>query len=132
MSPLRCWIPSSFVAATPLAAEAADAAAVGAGELARLAGGLVLILGLIMGLAYAAQRVRRLQQGHAKHLRIVEGLALGTRDRLLLVEVDGERLLLGLAGGRIERLHVLAPDAACPTFAADYSRAGGAPAEARP
>lgn len=111
---------------------AAEAGSVGVGELFRLAGGLVLILALILGLAYAAQRVKRLQQGQARHLKVVEALSLGTRDRLLLVEADGERLLLALAGGRIERLHVLAPGVPAHRFAAELATAGGQPTEAVP
>jgi flagellar protein FliO/FliZ len=42
-----------------------------------------------------------------RHLKVIDALALGARERLLLVDVAGERVLLGLAGGRIERLHVL-------------------------
>ena len=59
------------------------------------------------GVALAAQRLRLGRGASGKHLRIVDALALGTRERLLLVDVAGERVLLGVAGGRIERLHVL-------------------------
>ena len=55
---------------------------------------------------------------------------LASAERLLLVEADGERLLLALAGGRIERLHVLAPGVPAHRFAAELATAGGQPAEA--
>jgi len=90
----------------------ASAPAVGAGELAKVAGGLVLVLALIAGLGWAAQRMRQGRGTGARHLRILDALPLGTRERLMLVEVDGERVLIGIAGGRIERLHALAPKAA--------------------
>jgi flagellar protein FliO/FliZ len=40
-------------------------------------------------------------------IKIVATQALGPRDRLVLVQVGGEQLLLGLTPGRIAPLHVL-------------------------
>ncbi len=71
-------------------------------------GGLALVLLLIVALAYLSQRVGRLQHRRGQHIQILEGLPLSTRERLLLVDVDGERVLLGVSGGHIERLHVCA------------------------
>ena len=93
------------VAANPALA---SAPVVGAGELGKVAGGLLLVLALIAGLGWAAQRLRQGRGTGGRHLRIVDALPLGTRERLVLVEVDGERVLIGIAGGRIERLHALA------------------------
>ncbi|MEM7543311.1 MAG: flagellar biosynthetic protein FliO [Pseudomonadota bacterium] len=39
---------------------------------------------------------------------------MGTRDRLMLVEVDGQRLLLGVSGNGIQPLHVYAAPAENP------------------
>jgi len=94
-------VPAGSVAA-PTAAEP-----VGLSTLGQVFGALALVLVLIFGLAIAVQRMKLGRGASGKHLRIVDALALGTRVRLLLVDVAGERVLLGLAGGRIERLHVL-------------------------
>ncbi len=94
-------VPAGSVAA-PTAAEP-----VGLSTLGQVFGVLALVLVLIFGLAIAVQRMNLGRGASGKHLRIVDALALGTRERLLLVDVAGERVLLGLAGGRIERLHVL-------------------------
>ncbi|MGE3771439.1 MAG: flagellar biosynthetic protein FliO [Gammaproteobacteria bacterium] len=102
-------LPLTALAAVPAAAPAAS---VGLTQFAQVFGALVLILGLIFGLAVAAQRLRLGRGASGRHLRIVDALALGTRERLLLVDVAGERVLLGVAAGRIERLHVLPPGAA--------------------
>lgn len=88
----------------------------GLGELGQVAGSLVLVLLLIGGLAWGAQRLRLTKGSAGRHLRVVDALSLGTRERLLLVEVDGERLLLGVAGGQLRRLHVLSAPA-IPEFA---------------
>lgn len=106
-----------FTAACADAARAADTAAqaaapLGVGKLTEVFGALALVVLLIFGLALAAQRLRLGRGASGKHLQVVDALALGARERLLLVDVAGERVLLGVAGGRIERLHVLASSAA--------------------
>ncbi len=102
-------LPTAVLATAPAATPAAQ---VGLSQFAQVFGALVLVLVLIVGLALSAQRLRLGRGTNGRHLRIVDALALGTRERLLLVDVAGERVLLGVAGGRIERLHVLPPGAA--------------------
>lgn len=100
-----------FAPSLALAATEAAPAAVGMSQLAQVLGALALVLVMIFGLALASQRLRLGRGANGRHLRIVDALSLGARERLLLVEVAGERVLLGVAGGRIERLHVLAAGA---------------------
>jgi flagellar protein FliO/FliZ len=103
--------PLLAVALAAPVARAADAlpatSPVGLGELAQVVGALALVVVLIFGLAVAAKRMRLGRGMSGRHLKVIDALALGARERLLLVDVAGERVLLGLAGGRIERLHVL-------------------------
>lgn len=100
-----------LVPSLTLAASDAAPATVGMSQLAQVLGALALVLVMIFGLALASQRLRLGRGANGRHLRIVDALSLGARERLLLVEVAGERVLLGVAGGRIERLHVLAAGA---------------------
>ena len=96
----------------PVAAQAAPgapAAPVGLSQIGQVIGALLLVVIAIFVVAALAQRVRRLQQGRGRLLQVVDGIALSARDRLVLVDVAGERLLLGVSPGRIERLHVLPP-----------------------
>lgn len=118
---LGLYLVPGCVAAAPAQAPAAS---VGFSQLAQVLGALVLVLVLIFGLATAAQRLRLGRGANGRHLRIVDALALGARDRLLLVDVAGERVLLGVAAGRIERLHVLS---ATPATAAAETPAAGFP-----
>jgi flagellar protein FliO/FliZ len=100
-----CW-----TVLLPLASEAAPsapAAPVGLSQIGQVIGALMLVVLAILVVAALAQRVRRLQQGRGRVLQIVDGIALSARDRLVLVDVAGERLLLGVSPGRIERLHIL-------------------------
>lgn len=58
--------------------------------------GLFTVLGLIMGMAWLARKLRARVPGFAGQLNVVESTALGPRERLCIVEVDGKRLLLGV------------------------------------
>jgi flagellar protein FliO/FliZ len=81
---------------------------------------LVGIVGLIFVLAYLARRLPGITTRANGALRLLDALSLGTRERLVLIEVEGERLVLAISPGRIERLHVLARAPAVP---ADFTAA---------
>ena len=69
--------------------------------------GLVVVIGLILGLAWAVRKYGRLPTNNQIEMKVLGGLSLGTRERAVLVEVEGKRLLLGIAPGRVETLHVM-------------------------
>ena len=66
--------------------------------------GLGLVVGLILGLAWLLRRLGHFQAGSDSRLRIIGGLSLGGRERLILVQVDNKRLLLGVTPGNIQSL----------------------------
>ena len=103
-------LPLSVLAAEPVAT-AAVAPAVGsgvAGQLAQLVLGLLLVLGLIFFLAWLLRRVQQAgPAGKGQVIDIIGSRALGPRDRLVLVQVGNEQILLGLSPGTITALHVL-------------------------
>ncbi|AUM68899.1 flagellar biosynthetic protein FliO [Pseudomonas fluorescens] len=103
-------LPLSVLAAEPVAtAAAAPAAGSGvAGQLAQLVLGLLLVLGLIFFLAWMLRRVQQAgPAGKGQVIDIIGSRALGPRDRLVLVQVGNEQILLGLSPGTITALHVL-------------------------
>ena len=103
-------LPLSVLAAEPVATAAvAPAASSGvAGQLAQLVLGLLLVLGLIFFLAWMLRRVQQAgPAGKGQVIDIVGSRALGPRDRLVLVQVGNEQILLGLSPGTITALHVL-------------------------
>ncbi len=79
---------------------------IGATRVAQTALVLVGIIALIFGLAYVARRVQNIPGRTSGTLKIVDALVVGARERVVLLEVDGERLLIAVAGGRIDPLHV--------------------------
>jgi len=103
-------LPFSVLAAEPVATAAATSASGSgvAGQLAQLVIGLLLVLGLIFFLAWLLRRVQQAgPAGKGQVIDIVSTRALGPRDRLVLVQVGNEQILLGLSPGSITALHVL-------------------------
>jgi len=77
------------------------------GQILQLVLGLVLVLGLIFLLAWALRRVQQASPRGAQAIELISSKALGPRDRLVLVQVGSEQILLGLSPGSITALHVL-------------------------
>lgn len=79
------------------------------GQLVQLLLGLLLVIGVIFLLAWLVRRVQHsLPMSKSEQtIRLVATQALGPRERLLLVQVGKEQVLLGLTPGTIEPLHVM-------------------------
>ncbi|CDZ92887.1 MULTISPECIES: flagellar biosynthetic protein FliO [Pseudomonadaceae] len=119
-------LPALLLAMPVMAAEpAANMSGVDVGgQLTKLLLGLLLVVGLIFLLAWVLRRMQQLNPRSNQAIKLVSSHALGPRERLVLVQVGSEQILLGLSAGRITPLHVLAepvhlPDAepANPEFA---------------
>jgi flagellar protein FliO/FliZ len=77
-----------------------------ASQLANLLGGLLLILGLIYGLSWF---VKRFSQGgfmQNSTIKMLSAMPLGTRERIMLVDIGGKQILLGITATNINALHV--------------------------
>lgn len=100
--PLAVWAaePVAQVAAAPVGGSVG-------GQLTQLVLGLLLVVGLIFVLAWLMRRVQSIGPGNAQVIEMIGSRALGPRDRLVLVQVGEEQILLGITPGRITPLHVL-------------------------
>jgi len=78
------------------------------GQLAQMVFGLLLVVGLIFFLAWLLRRMQGAAPKGGQVIEIVGSRALGPRDRLLLVQVGKEQILIGHTPGSIEALHVMA------------------------
>ncbi|HEX5306788.1 MAG TPA: flagellar biosynthetic protein FliO, partial [Dyella sp.] len=91
------------------AAQAAAAAApeinVGA-ELLRVLLSLAGIIALIFAAGWISRRLAGRTAPGGRRIRCVETLAVGARDRVLLLEANGKRLLVGVGQGGMRTLHV--------------------------
>lgn len=102
-------LPLSLLAAEPMANAAPVLASSGnlGAQLGQMLLGLLLVIGLIFMLAWLLRRVQQIGPRGNQVIKLIASQALGPRDRLVLVQVGGEQILLGLTAGRITPLHVL-------------------------
>ena len=68
---------------------------------------LLLVLGLILGLAWLLRRLPGAGFRPADGLRVVSSLPLGAKERAVVIEVGGRQLLLGVSAGGVALLHAL-------------------------
>lgn len=74
---------------------------------------LLLVIGLILLCSWLLRRLSAGQQLPGQPLRVRGSTALGQRERVVIVEVEGTWLVLGVTPGQISKLHELpAPPAA--------------------
>jgi flagellar protein FliO/FliZ len=109
--------------------ETAPAAAAGstAGSLMQMSLSLAVVLAVIFALAWVLRWVQSTRgAGATGALRITSGLQVGAKERVLLVQAGDTHLLIGVAPGRVQTLHVFsecpvatAPAAAEPSMFAD-------------
>ncbi|WP_296253567.1 flagellar biosynthetic protein FliO [Pseudomonas sp. UBA4194] len=104
-------LPLVAVAAPEAAPAVATTAATGgsglAGQLTQMVLGLLAVVGLIFVLAWLMRRVQQAAPRGGQVIDVVGAKALGPRDRLVLVQVGEEQILIGISPGRITPLHVM-------------------------
>ncbi len=76
------------------------------GELLRVVFSLVGIIVLIFGASWLTRRLQGRQLVGGRRLRCLETMPVGTRERVLLIDADGKRLLIGVGVGGVRTLHV--------------------------
>jgi flagellar biosynthetic protein FliO len=84
---------------------------------------LVLVLALLAGLAWAAKRYGPRVAGNSANLRMVGALNIGGRERIMVVEVGDQWIVVGASPGRINALATMPKGDA----AASATLAGHAP-----
>lgn len=67
-------------------------------------GGLALIVALIYGCAWLMKRVGGGHFGAAGGMKIIAGISVGPREKVLLLEVGEQQVLVGVAPGRVSHL----------------------------
>ena len=87
------------------------------GPTLRMIVSLAAVLALVGGLAWVAQKLR--SGGHLKTglIEIVSGVSLGAREKVVLLRVGQEQVLVGVSPSGMRALHVIRDPAAAPPFA---------------
>lgn len=68
---------------------------------------LVVVLAVVFAVAWGMRRMQGLAGMRNAHMKVIAQMALSTRERLVIVEVGGEQILLGVGPGVIRKLHKL-------------------------
>ncbi|MBF8730756.1 flagellar biosynthetic protein FliO [Pseudomonas guariconensis] len=110
-------VSETVIAATQAVAPASAAPGSLSGQLAQMVFGLLLVVGLIFALAWLLRRMQGATPRGGQVIDIVGSRTIGPRDRLLLVQVGKEQILIGHSPGNIEALHVLAEPVEVPASA---------------
>ncbi|QYJ85040.1 flagellar biosynthetic protein FliO [Shewanella mesophila] len=68
--------------------------------MSNMLGGLIIVLGLIFLLAYLVKRLKLVPTSHGV-LKTLAVTPLGQREKMVLVEVDGQQYLLGVTSQQV-------------------------------
>jgi len=80
---------------------------VGLGSMLQIFTGLAFIVMLIVGAAWLLRRYGNINGVVSGELKVIAGLSLGQREKVVIVKVGDEQLLIGVAPGRVQTLHIL-------------------------
>lgn len=77
--------------------------------------GLVAVIVLMLVFAWLMRRMSGFQGGVPGAMRVLGGLSMGAREKVVLIQVGETQLVLGVAPGRVQTLHVLEENIETPT-----------------
>lgn len=87
---------------TPLA----GSSGVSPGYFLKLIAALIFVVAVFFAFAWVIKKLNRLPTG-VQSLKVVSGLSLGSREKILVVQVGDEQLLIGVTPGSVTCLHNL-------------------------
>lgn len=93
----------------------------GLAPLLQMIASLAAVVVVILGLAWMSRRLQGARAGTQAELRVCATLAVGVKERVVLVEARGQQYLLGVAPGRVNLLTPMGE--APPAFAEHLSAA---------
>lgn len=76
---------------------------------------LLLVLALVVGLGWLLKRMPGSSFRQAEGLKLVASIAVGAKERVVVLELNGEQMLLGVTAGGISKLHTLSEPLPPPT-----------------
>ncbi|MDO9104284.1 MAG: flagellar biosynthetic protein FliO [Methylovulum sp.] len=114
MLPQTLYVGLLLYAPAGLAAPGADApkatGVVGASNIAAWGLGLLVVLSVFLFCVWCFSRLSGLPANPAEKMRVIGGLSLGMREKIMLLQVGKKQLILAVTPGRIETLLVLEGD----------------------
>lgn len=85
-----------------------------AGGIGQMLIGLLLVLAAVFAVAWVARRLRGASSAGANGIEVLAQASLGPKEKAVIVRVDGERMLLGVAAGQVSLLKTLSADDSTP------------------
>ena len=82
-------------------------AAVSSGSVMQIIFSLILVLAAVALVAWIMKRINLPQHGAASLLKVISGVAVGPRERVVLMEVNDTWLIVGVAPGQVRTLHTM-------------------------
>ncbi len=98
---------ASLHSALAAAAQPVPPPVVSTGSLLQMLLGLAVVLALVLACAWVMKRLQLRSGGSAGVIRVIAGAAVGQRERVVLLEVAGTWLVVGVAPGRVSALHTM-------------------------
>ncbi|MDH4046666.1 MAG: flagellar biosynthetic protein FliO [Gammaproteobacteria bacterium] len=80
---------------------------VGAVEILSLGTSLILVVGVILLVGWLYARAQGFRGSSGNAISVVASRSLGAKERILVVDVGGTQLVLGMTASNIQALHVL-------------------------
>lgn len=100
-------LPIALLAALPVQAAEQAAAPASAGSLMQVLVGLVVVLALMAGGAWMLKRMGMAGTGGNAVAKVVGGVSVGNRERVIVVEVGDQWIVVGVAPGRVNALSTM-------------------------
>lgn len=95
-------------AAVSTAATASTTTTSTAGNLMQVTLGLLVVLGLMAAAAWVLRRFNTAKGNNAAHIKIIGGVSVGNRERVMVVEIADQWIVVGVAPGRVNALATMA------------------------
>ena len=73
----------------------------------RMVAGLAIVLGLLAATAWVSKRFRAGSGARGGAIEILTGLSLGNRERVVLLKVGSDQVLVGISPAGLRTLHVI-------------------------
>ena len=77
------------------------------GNIFQLFSGLFIVILSIVIVVWLIKRLGRFNYSGQQSINIIGGVSLGTREKIVLIEIGNEQLLIGVAPGQVNMLHKL-------------------------
>lgn len=81
--------------------------AVSSGSIVQIIFSLLLVLAAVLLVAWLLKRLNVVRQGAERRLKVLGGISVGQRERIVLVEIEDTWLVVGVGPGQIRTLHTL-------------------------